>query len=86
MLERASSWKGWTVVNTMDSHHFFSNFSPVLVSSHGFSLNPPIFQYPLGILDARTGYVFPNVMTSFSDTVHVVHEGAEEGCFSAAPP
>lgn len=90
MLERrASSYIGCAaVVNTYHVlHHLFFSFSPVLLSFLWLPLNPPVFQYPLGIMDARTGCAFPSVITSVSDnSINDVLEGAEEGCFSAAPP
>lgn len=57
---RASSYKGCDVVaNTIYSITFF----------FCFSLNPPMFQSPLGAVGARTGCAFPSVIGSHLDWV-----------------
>lgn len=89
MLERrASSCKVCAVVvNTMYSITFSSAFLQSYCHSCGFSLNPPVFQYPLGMMDARTGYAFPSLITSVSDTeLMMCLRGQKNGCFSAAAP
>lgn len=87
MLERrASSYKGCAVVNTYHVlHHLFFSFSPNCHSC-GFSLNPPVFQYPLRIMDARTGYAFPSVITSVSNTeLMMCLRGQKKAAFQQLP-
>ena len=88
MLERrACSYKGRAaVVNTMYSITFSSAFLQSYCHSCGFSLNPPVFQYPLGIMDARTGYAFPSVITSVSDAeLMMCLRGQKKGAFQQLP-
>lgn len=56
----------------------------------GFSLNPPMFQYPLGALGARSGCAFPSVIGSHLDCVLDAElvmylRGQTKGVFSSSP-
>ena len=55
---------------------FFSSLTVILVA----------FQYPLGIMDARTGYAFPSVITLISDIeLMMCLRGQKKGAFQQLP-